>query len=379
MPESVTLTVNAGPRARRNAVVCFPLCGVLPQGADPAAVAIEDTTTGAAVAAQIDPDCCAPRVYWVVDELAADATRDYVLRLGEAASSEHTVAADLIADDRVDFTVAATPFTSYVFREGIARPYLYPVIGPGGVEVTACGPSDHVHHRSIYIAQGEVNDFDNWSEQEGHASTVNREISLTTASGPVFAELCAKNDWVSPKGGNLLHELTTVRVYARPDCCRMIDVSSSWIAQYGGVHFGSTKEAGTLSVRVAADLEVKNGGKIENSYGGVNEAETWGQRAAWCDYSGVTQGHHVGIAVFDHPENLRYPTHWHVRNYGLMTANQWGLSDFTADPSKRGDYCMRPGEVLSWRFRVYIHQGDAADGDVRRAYHDFINPPEVSP
>ena len=58
-------------------------------------------------------------------------------------------------------------------------------------------------------------------------------------------------------------------------------------------------------------MEVRNGGKIENSYGGISESETWGKRAQWCDYSGPIEGRIVGVSVFDHPESFRYPTYWH--------------------------------------------------------------------
>ena len=98
----------------------------------------------------------------------------------------------------------------------------------------------------------------------------------------------------------------------------------------------------------------------------------------WCDYSGVVEGTPVGIAVFDHTSNPRYPTYWHVRNYGLMTTNIFGTGTFEGDPSKDGSYTMKNGEEMNFRFRVLIHTGDAATGQVAQKYHDFINPPTVS-
>ena len=56
----------------------------------------------------------------------------------------------------------------------------------------------------------------------------------------------------------------------------------------------------------------------------------WGKRADWVDYYGNVAGEIVGIAIFDHPKNLRHPTYWHARSYGLLAANPFGLREFTA-------------------------------------------------
>jgi hypothetical protein len=119
-------------------------------------------------------------------------------------------------------------------------------------------------------------------------------------------------------------------------------------------------------------------GTIENSFGGINEGETWGKRAAWCDYSGFVDGTHVGVAVLDHINNPRYPTYWHVRNYGLMGTNIFGSGTFESDKSKDGSYTLIQGEQMDFRFRVYIHSGNAMDSNVKSKYHDFINPPSVT-
>jgi hypothetical protein len=78
------------------------------------------------------------------------------------------------------------------------------------------------------------------------------------------------------------------------------------------VVFGDTKEGGLLSLRVAGTMQVTVAGKMENSFGGINESEIWGKRAHWCDYSGPVENRWVGVALFDHPKNLRHPTYWHA-------------------------------------------------------------------
>ena len=112
--------------------------------------------------------------------------------------------------------------------------------------------------------------------------------------------------------------------------------------------------------------------------GGVNEDETWGKRAPWCDYSGVVGGHTVGIAIFDHPSNFRYPTYWHVRNYGLMTANPFALSYFLPDEGIDGAHTLPAGESMAFRYALLVHAGDASAGGVSDRYQDWIHPPVAS-
>ncbi len=381
MADQVSFQVQAGPHTRRNCLAWIDTASLFPDAAELDTITVTDEASGEAVPAQVCPRGDGYVLALLVDELPAGQSRKYRAAPG-GSSAPVAVETKHTPGEQVQFLLDGELFTSYYFKAGIARPYLYPVIGPGGVEVTRdmtdLESKDHIHHRSIWIAQGEVNGFDNWSEMEGHASTVNRELHITVPAGPLLAEILSVSDWISPKDTRILEERTRIRVCATPASHRIIDVSTTWAAKYCGVHFGSTKEAGTLSVRVATSMEVRNGGKIENSYGGVGEDETWGRRAAWCDYSGESAGEHVGVAVMDHPDNFRFPTWWHVRNYGLMTANHWGLSDFTGDQAKRGDYALAKGQELSWDFRVYIHEADATAGSVAQKYHDFINPPKVS-
>jgi len=140
------------------------------------------------------------------------------------------------------------------------------------------------------------------------------------------------------------------------------------------VRLGDTKEGGVLSVRVAQSMEGRRGGRIRNAHGAVTEAETWGKRAAWCDYSGVVDGHTVGIALFDHPSNFRHPTYWHVRDYGLMTSNPFGLSFFEGQ-GHDGTHVIPAGANLTFRHRILIHAGDAATGDVRDQYLNWAFAP----
>jgi len=377
---SFTIEAHAGLHDRGQCPVTFPIPQALPPGkALKLCVEAPDGSCGTEVAVQFCPACaiCDCTASLIVDDLPAGQTRRYRAHIVDAPGAGAPGVEVVRATGQVDFRVAGELFTSYLHHTKVARPYCYPVIGPGGVEMTNCGPGDHVHHRSLYIAQGEVNGHDNWSELKGHARTVCDEVTVAS-QGPVFGSLMASNYWASEGGQPLLAENVVLTVWHLPAEHRVMDWDITWTAAYGGVFFGDTKEAGTLSVRVAEQLEARYTGLITNAYGGVTEAETWGKRAPWCDYSGMLKGQPCGIAILDHPDNFRYPTYWHVRDYGLFTANQWGIHEFTGDWSQRGDHALPAGQSLRFRFRLLIHAGDVQAGRVADSFHNWAHPPQVT-
>jgi hypothetical protein len=79
----------------------------------------------------------------------------------------------------------------------------------------------------------------------------------------------------------------------------------------------------------------------------------------------------------DHPGNLRHPTRWHIRDYGLYGANCFGLSDFT-DGKENGDYTIADGDTLTFHYRVLIHEGDTAETDLEPKWQAYANPAQAS-
>ena len=58
-----------------------------------------------------------------------------------------------------------------------------------------------------------------------------------------------------------------------------------------------------------------------------------------------------GIAMFDHPSNLRHPTTWHARDYGLVAANPFGLHDFSKkNPKGAGNHVIPAGGTQTWKY-----------------------------
>lgn len=287
-------------------------------------------------------------------------------------------------DDRVRIEIEGQLFGEYRYRE-VSRPFIYPLLGPGGVKMTRNWPmaeeegeaQDHPHHKSWWYSHGAVNGHDFWSESQNAGKTVHADF-LELSSGRESGVMRTSNRLVAKDGTVVCTDERTLRVYNRLDD-RMFDFEITIRATHGDVTMGDTKE-GTMAVRLAETMRLKpnkaNAGKptghIVNSEG-VRDGETWGKRAAWVDYHGPVEGRTMGLAIFDHPGNPRHPTWWHVRDYGLFGANPFGIHDFEKRPAGAGDLRVPAGESVTFRYRFYLHRGDEKEANVARHYEEYAN------
>jgi hypothetical protein len=235
-------------------------------------------------------------------------------------------------------------------------------------EGDATEKTDHVHQKSFWFDHGNVNGFDFWAETLATSAKQGKQVhtELVKAESGKIGTLVTKTDWVGPDGAKVCTDVRTLRFGGDADS-RWIDFDVTVTAAADQVTFGDTKE-GSFGLRIAESMRVdrKMGGKIVTSEG-LEDDKAWGQPAAWVDYYGPLQGEQLGIAILNHPSSFRYPTHWHVRTYGLFAANPWGLGDFTAGKQK-SDYTMKKGESFTLRYRVIFHKGDEKAGKIKDAF-----------
>ena len=302
--------------------------------------------------------------------------------------------------DQIEVLMGGKPFTTYYFGAQAPKPYLHPLRSAQGAVVTRGFPMrkdipgesrDHPHHRAMYYAHGDVNGVDFWSEAEfeekvpvqvggkqyfaagrlPNGRTVFTKLEETT-SGPDSGTVRALFDLVGPDGKVIAQE-TQAYVFRGDASTRIIDCEFTTKALGTPVKMGDTKE-GTFAIRVVKALEKPNV-RMLNSEGGVGEAQIWGKRANWVDYSGAVEGKKLGIAIFDHPSNPRHPTYWHAREYGLFAVNPFGEHDYYNDPKRDGSITIPAGGSLTFRYRVFIHDGDAAEAKVAAAYERYAANP----
>jgi Family of unknown function (DUF6807) len=282
--------------------------------------------------------------------------------------------------ESVEVTLDGQPFATYVFNSGF-KPIIWPIIGPTGKEMTRAWPLrqlppgdkseavDHVHQKSFWFDHGDVNGVDFWAET-ARVQGKQKQTELVKAEGGKVGTIVTKNDWVGPDDTKLLSDVRTIRFGGDKDS-RFIDFDVVVTAVADEVTFNDTKE-GSFGLRVAESIRAdkkENKGTIISSEG-LQDAQAWGKPAAWVDYHGPIQGETLGIAILNHPSSLRYPTHWHVRPYGLFAANPWGLHDFTGGKESSA-YTMKKGDSFKLRYRVIFHKGDEKEGKIADAFANY--------
>ena len=281
-------------------------------------------------------------------------------------------------------------FTRYLIGQS-NKPFMWPVIGPNGAEMTRAYPvekregerHDHPHHRSLWFGHQGVAGFDTWHEPmtilerggndaqkkqrlAGLGSTVHREF--VKVQGGDTAVIITRNDYVGSNGKKLLADIRT-HTFRVTNGHHIIDVDITCTAEHGDCLLTDKKDAG-FSVRVPTSMDVdsKKGGRIVNS-NGITDKAAWGKRAEWVDYHGPVKGKTVGVAILNHPKSFRHPTAWHVRTYGLFTANPFGLKSL--GQGKDGSFTLKKGKSINLHHRVIFHNGHEKAADIAEAYKAY--------
>jgi hypothetical protein len=244
--------------------------------------------------------------------------------------------------------------------------------------------TDHPHHRALMFAHSNVNQVDFWNEGTSGTKfpkgTTVHDGFLETSSGDVGV-IRVRNRWMAPDGKPVASDQTTMRFRGGPEA-RMIDYEVTIQAPADRPLVMGDNKDGTMAIRVAqwmtlphriGKVQVPGIGRIVTARG-QRDAAAWGTRAEWCDYHAERNGRIYGVAIFDHPSNLRHPTWWMARDYGLFAANPFGQKDFepaAKHPPGKGDHTIAAGGSLTLRYRFYFHSGDEKAAKIAERYAEF--------
>lgn len=314
-----------------------------------------------------------------------------------ASSADTGFAIDKNERSGLSIKLNGQPFADYVVDQA-NKPYLAPVFGPTGRQMTRNYPMktvegeqrDHPHHRGICFGNEGIAGVDTWIEQKtieetgakNPASVAAQRKRLGFIRHREYRELkadareavvVAVSDICNADGKKLLEE--EHRMVFRADAAtRTIDFDLDYIASEGPVKFEDKKDAG-FSIRVPSEMAVeieknkKGTGHIINSEGQA-DADAWSKRAKWCDYHGTVGGEAVGVAMLNHPSSFRFPTLWHIRTYGLFTANPFGSRAFDKK-AEDATFELEKGGRVKLRHRIIFHQGDEKQARIAEAYEAY--------
>ncbi len=238
------------------------------------------------------------------------------------------------------------------------RPFLFPRAGPAGAAGTRMGhpgAENHDHHRSVWFAHHDVAGVDFWSDQtEGR---VRQKHWYAYADGDDEAVMASRCGWYDGEGRELMAQDIVAALIPLDEGEHALEIQIDLSPPAGAesVALGKTN-FGFLAVRVAKTISVHFGaGRLTSSEGRQGEPAIFGHPARWIDYSGpVAVGRGPdrktaveGITYFDHPDNPRYPTCWHVREDGWMGAAF----------CMNGGFTIASDQALTLRYLLHAHRG----------------------
>jgi hypothetical protein len=277
------------------------------------------------------------------------------------------------SDNHISVSIDGKPFTDYWYGKRddrpYARPFFFPVLAADGTPVTAdhYGQKEHPHHNSLWVGHGEVNGADHWA-LNGDKTPQHRHLKFEQVTGDTIVEDLT---WESKTFQPMLNERRTMKFVTFPDHSRGIDFTLEFTPVKEDVTFQDTKEAGLVAIRVNDQIP-KNKATVTNSTGATGEKNIWGKPADWADISGTINGKPYGVAAFDSPQNPLHPQQWHIREYGLMGANPFGLNAYDKKvPKHTGDFKMPAGKTTTFHYLVVIHEGDAKAAKLGEKYKEW--------
>jgi hypothetical protein len=283
------------------------------------------------------------------------ASSSYAQPLIPAETSQFRVAA---GDDRLLIFHMEQQIAEYVFRDStILRPYFAGLCTNDGIPVSRNHPpvvgnddTDHdTMHPGLWMGFGDFGGSDFW-RNKGRISHL-KFLKSPTADGNQLS-FDTESEVMSADGMRLCLLISRF-VLLKLDSNWLLSWEAEFHSNSSEIAFGDQEEMG-FGARVATQITEKRGGQITSSAGLSTATATWGQPAAWCDYSGQITNQPAGITLMAASDNFR-ESWWHNRDYGVFVANPFGRAAMKQGDASRVP--VTPGTPFRMRFGACIHSG----------------------
>ena len=371
-----TITLSSGETDRYRSIVQFVFPGGISHAGEWELVNGETT---AIVPVQKVNDA---ELVLILDQpLVANTERNYTLRRAEGTVV--TMQADnngndleLKSGDKPMLTFNVTTDyppedqPQYYRRSG----YIHPMYSPDGAVVTDGFPVGHTHQHGVFLAwvnttfKGDTTDFWNQQLETGRVIVEHQELTLTS-SGSVFTGFSQELAHNSTKYGQVLEEWWDMTAYDLGDYYVFDLVSSQknitsdtlYINKY---HYGGLAIRGSRMWNYADSLSFRQAAKVLTSEG-KTRIEANHSRPLWTAIYGETEKGVAGIAVFDNPDNFRYPQP--VRVHPEMPY-------FCFAPMVEEVMIIAPGAIYQSQYRIVTFDGPPDVKQLDAMWKDYANP-----
>jgi len=254
--------------------------------------------------------------------------------------------------------------------------YVHPLYDLRGNVLTEDFPADHPHQRGIFWAWHQLTvegkqvadswALENWQWEAGEATLLPSERNA--------AGIQTTGNWKSPlvrdpqgRPTPLVKETTSIRAFRIEQGLRKIDFDIRLQALQPDVRLGgSTDEKGyggfSLRVRLPEDVKfIGQNGSISPKLAAV-------ETGPWLNVVGsFTPGIAAsGIAVLGHPSDPGFPQPWILRNQKSMQNSVY---------PGREPVTISTAQPLVLRYRIILHDGSLAPGNLDRLQCEFASSP----
>lgn len=265
-------------------------------------------------------------------------------------------------DEMIIVRIDKVTFTCYRYADGQKYPYFYPINGPISDEsITTESSLPYPHHRSLWFACDRVNGGNYW--QEGN------EMGQIISKGPQIIENNNKKiiikdncNWNKPGEPPIISDERLIKIFAPSDSLRIIDFTIK-LKALTNINILKTNHS-LFSARMSPALSVNEGGSLLNANGKSGEKETAGEGSAWCDYYGERFEIIEGLAIFDSPQNIWFPSKWFTRDYGFFSPTNLYWDEES--------YHINKAESITFKYRVIVHAGSTEQANINKLYSSWI-------
>ena len=249
--------------------------------------------------------------------------------------------------------------------KGEGKPCFHPLTLTNGTCITDLRPADHPWHRGLWWSWKYINGVNYWEENKktGLSDGRTEVLSVKTAPGVDFsARFEMELSYHLPEKAPVLREARTI-VVSVPDAKGdyFIDWTAVFTAGSEDLKLDRTppnKFAGGYAGLSCRMSKACKDWTYTGSDGTVGATNLYGKCVKWIDFSNGG-----GIAIFDHPANLRHPTSWYPNSRMPFFSPALLFSE---------PYTLTAGKTLTLRYRIWMHSSSVDKEALECAWKTFV-------